>query len=269
MSERTPVTVEVTVADVAGLEVAARAGAHRIELCTAPERGGATADAELVAAARHRLDALLTEQRARPGLELHALIRLGATAEVDPTDPAPFRYEGPAVSEMAAQAAAAVHAGAHGVVIGALNEHGGLDVPALESIRDAALQAGQEELRGVGLTARRAVDALPDRDARVEAVQQLLGLGFHRVLSSGGALRALDGAADLAAMVEASEELIEICAGAGVRPAHLAELVRATGVPAVHLSARRAAASPREAAAPDTATDPAIVAAAVDAAGAL
>src|SRR5690606_11317075 len=115
----------------------------------------------------------------------------------------------------------------------------------------------------------RALDAVPSGEARPEAVRTLLGLGFPRVLSSGGAARALDGAGDLAAMVEAAEDLLDVCAGGGVRPADVRDLVTSTGLSDIHLSARRRPGAPLEADAPDTRTDPAIVTAAVDAAGEL
>ena len=70
-------------------------------------------------------------------------------------------------------------------------------------------------------------------------------------------------------MVDAAEDLVEICAGGGVRPADVADLVRRSGVGSVHLSARRRPGAPVEPDAPETLTDPAIVAAAVDAAGEL
>src|SRR5699024_7556797 len=173
------------------------------------------------------------------------------------------------ISLMAGQAEETVAAGAAGVVIGALTEAGQLDVPAIEAVRDGALRAGSAAMRGVTLTAHRAVDALPDRAHRQAPVQTLLGLGIHRVLTSGGAARAPAGADDLPAMVDAAEDLLEICAGGGVRPADIGDLVRRTGVSAVHLSARRRSGAPVEDGAPDTWTDPAIAAAAVDAAGGL
>lgn len=154
-------------------------------------------------------------------------------------------------------------------MLGALTGTGELDLPAIEAVRDGALTAGSAAMRGVTLTFHRAVDALPSRAQREDAVRTLLGLGFHRVLSSGGAARALDGADDLAAMVDAAEGLLDICAGAGVRPADIGDLVRRTGVADIHLSARRRPGAPVEDGAPDTCTDPAIVAAAVDAAGEL
>lgn len=263
------IRVEIAVQDVAGLEVAAQAGAHRIELCVDLERGGVTPPVELVEECTRRATALLDAQQARPHFDVHVLIRSRAGDGDFLGRPAEFVYTPDEIELMAQQAAASVQAGAAGIVFGALTPEGRLDLPAIEQVRDAALEAARSAMRSVTLTAHRALDAMPDADHRVEAVEQLLGAGFHRVLSSGGAARALDGAADLARMVEASEGLLDVCAGGGVRPADIADLVHRSHVADVHLSARRRPGAPVEPDAPDTPTDPAIAAAAVDAAGAL
>ncbi|MGY5763999.1 copper homeostasis protein CutC [Brachybacterium sp. DNPG3] len=263
------IAVEIAVEDLAGLEVAATGGADRVELCADLSRGGVTPSAELVAAAARRARELVAAGDARPHFDVHVLIRSRASTDDFLGRPEEFVVAAADVDLMAQQAAESIAAGAAGVVLGALTSTGALDVPALETMRDAALDAARGQLRGATLSAHRAVDALPDRRARTAAVEQLLVLGFHRVLSSGGARTALEGADDLAAMVSAGEDLISITAGAGVRPADLAELVQRTGATDVHLSARRRPGAAVEAGAPDTRTDPAIVAAAVDAAGAL
>lgn len=263
------IQVEIAVQDLAGLEVAAEAGAHRVELSADLARGGVTPPTELVRSAVERARQLASAGDARAAFDVHVLIRPRASTGDFLDRPEEFVHTSEEVELMARQAAEAVEAGAAGIVVGALRGPDALDREALETIRDAALQAASRALRGVTLTHHRALDAMEGRAARVAAVEQLIGLGFHRVLSSGGAASALEGAEDLAAMVDAGEELIEVCAGAGVRPGTIADLVRATGVTDVHLSARRRADAPREAGAPDTETDPAIVAAAVDAAGAL
>lgn len=261
--------VEIAVEDLAGLEVAALAGADRVELCTALDRGGITPPPELVAECSRRAAELVAARDAKPHFDVHVLIRSHAGTGDFLDRPEEFTWSDEQVGLMAEQAAETVTAGAGGVVLGALTAAGELDVPALETIRDAALGAAGAQLRGLVLTHHRALDALPDRDRRVRAVEQLLGLGFHRVLSSGGAARAADGAEDLGAMVDAAEDLLEVCAGGGVRPADVSLLTRRAGVHGVHLSARRRPGAPVEADAPETRTDPAIVAAAVDAAGEL
>lgn len=263
------VAVEIAVEDLAGLEVAALAGADRVELCVDLERGGLTPPPELVEQCVQRASAMVSARDAKPHFDVHVLIRSRAGSGEFLGRPDEFAYSLEEIEQMAVQAGESIRAGAAGVVIGALTETGELDIPAIESLRDAALDAGRTTLRGVTLTVHRALDALPGRDEREQAVRTLLGLGVHRVLSSGGAARALDGAEDLAAMVDASEGLLDVCAGGGVRPADVVDLVRRSGVGDVHLSARRRPDAPVEAYAPKTRTDPAIVAAAVDAAGEL
>ena len=263
------IAVEIAIEDLMGLDVAAKAGADRVELCIELERGGITPPPDLVEESVRRASALVAAREAKPHFDVHVLIRSRAERGDFLDHPEEFVYSQDEVELMTRQARDSVTAGAAGVVIGALTASGELDVPAIESIRDGALTAGSRALRGITLTAHRAVDALPGRPEREHAVRTLLGLGVHRVLSSGGAGRALDGAEDLAAMVDAAEGLLDICAGGGVRPADLVDLARRSGVPDVHLSARRRAGAPGEAGAPETRTDPAIVAAAVDAAGEL
>ncbi|APX34331.1 copper resistance protein [Brachybacterium sp. P6-10-X1] len=261
--------VEIAVQDLAGLEVAALGGADRVELCTDLDRGGLTPPPELVEQCVARATALVAARDAKPHFDVHVLIRCRAGQDDFLGRPAEFAFSDEEIARMARQAEETVTAGAAGVVLGALTPDGELDVPAIETVRDTALVAAQSAARGLTLTFHRAVDALPGREQRAQAVRDLLGLGFHRVLSSGGAARALDGADDLAAMVAAAEELLDVCAGGGVRPADLADLAARTGVADVHLSARRRPGAPVEPGAPDTETDPAVVAAAVDAAGEL
>ena len=69
-------------------------------------------------------------------------------------------------------------------------------------------------------------------------VAMLAGLGVDRVLTSGGAARAVEGTATLKAMVAASGG-VQVMAGGGVSVCDVPSLV-ALGVDAVHLSAKRA-----------------------------
>lgn len=265
------VAVEIAVQDEAGLVVAAHAGADRVELCIDLEHGGSTPPLALVEACVSRTRELLAAHDAKPQFGVHVLIRPPSHARDFLGRPELFAFSDDQVEAMVADAAAAVAAGAHGVVIGALAQDPDgtwhLDEGATERIRDAALEAAARALRGITVACHRCVDALPDAAARAEAVRTALRLGLGRVLTSGGAERALDGAADIAAMVEASEGIVDICAGGGVRPADIAPLVRASGATDIHLSGRQPSGTAPDAQA--TLTDPAVCTAAVDAAGAL
>ena len=78
------------------------------------------------------------------------------------------------------------------------------------------------------------IDLTPDPCAAIETAG---AAGYEFVLSSGGAPRAVDGAALLARMVVAAAGRLSVIAGAGVTPDNVAALVRATGVGQVHASA--------------------------------
>ncbi|MDK7741510.1 copper homeostasis protein CutC [Helcobacillus massiliensis] len=270
--ERARVQLEIAVQDLPGLVVAAHGGADRVELCVDLEADGLTPPIDLTRAAVALADDLVASRDARPLFGVHVLVR---------SRPGSFVYSADEIEQMRAQAVEAVRAGAHGIVIGALtgSAEPALDMDALAIWRDAALAEAQAQGRSLQLTCHRAIDRLTDA-ARIAAVTDLFAAGFHRILTSGGADRAPDGADCLRAMVEQAEDLIDIQAGAGIRAATTRDLLQATGVPAVHLSARgtepqeltdvpaalRALlkADGRSATAPTTLTDPAQVRAIAD-----
>ena len=59
-------------------------------------------------------------------------------------------------------------------------------------------------------------------------------MGVERVLTSGGAPTAWEGASTIAALVGRAHGTIRIIAGGGVRASNVTALVRATGVDEVH-----------------------------------
>ena len=122
----------------------------------------------------------------------------------------------------------AIAAGAAGVVIGALDAEGRLDLFAMARLRDAAA--------GAPATLHRAIDVTADPVATLRSAREL---GLRRVLTSGGASAAIDGIDTLRALVAAAEGEIEIMAGSGVDVAS-APLLAAAGVDAIHFSAKRA-----------------------------
>ena len=62
-------------------------------------------------------------------------------------------------------------------------------------------------------------------------------LGVDRLLTSGQAARALDGAKMIQALVQRAGKELVVMAGAGIRTQDVATLVRATGVREIHASA--------------------------------
>ena len=204
--------LEIAVQDVEGVAVAARAGVDRVELCSALALGGLTPSAGLLELALE----------AAGDLPVHVLVR---------PRPGDFGYTEDEVRVMVADVRRAVAAGAAGVVVGALRG-GAVDAAVLQRLVDAA--AGTE------VTFHRAVDLLADP---VAGVAELAAAGVRRILTSGGASRAVDGMPALRALVEAADGRIEVMAGGGVTVESIADLA-ATGVDAVHLSAKRVRSTP-------------------------
>src|SRR5262249_6798829 len=81
------------------------------------------------------------------------------------------------------------------------------------------------------LTLNRTIDMAPDP---VAAVDVAVGLGFDTILTSGGAIKAPDGAEAIAAMVTRADGRLVILAGSGVNAGQVSALVEKTGVGAVH-----------------------------------
>jgi copper homeostasis protein len=202
--------IAVTSASAAGAAIAC--GADRVELCTALELGGVTPSQAVIDATLEVCD------------DTHVLVRIR---------PGDFVYDADEIIQMARDAAAITAQGAAGVVIGALDPDGRLDLDAIARIAAAARSVRPD----VAVTVHRAVDAGADP---VAAVADLAGsdLAVTRVLTSGGAAAAGDGIATIAGMLAAAGGRIQIMSGGGVTLAAIPALV-AVGVDAVHMSAKR------------------------------
>jgi len=201
------VVVEVCVESVAGLAAAARAGATRVELCCGLSEGGLTpglALSEAAVAARLRPVIVLVRPRAGD-----------------------FLYSAAEFALLEREVELARGAGAAGVALGVLTADGELDESRLARLVERA--------RPLPVTFHRAFDQLANP---LGAVARLRALGVARVLTAGGAARARDGVAQLAELVVAAGDALEIVAAGGVRADHAQSLVRASGVRAVHLAAR-------------------------------
>lgn len=186
---------------------AAEGGAARIELCSGLADGGVTPSVGLIAAAT-----------AIKGLRTNVLIRL---REGD------FLYTPAEVEAMAADVDQCRRLGCNGVVIGALTPDGDPDIDACRRMMAAA---GDMEV-----TFHRAFDLCRDP---FSALEQLIELGCHRILTSGQAASAMEGAAMLRELNERAAGRIIILAGGGVNSGNAAELLRLTGVSELHASAR-------------------------------
>jgi copper homeostasis protein len=190
------ILLEVCVDDPTGLADAIAGGADRIELCSALGLGGLTPSYGLMQAA------------AGCGIPCMAMIRPRA---------GDFIFTAVGVAVMRADIRAARAAGLAGVVIGASRADGGLDADVLADLL--------AEAKGMDVTLHRAIDMCPDP---VTAVGVAMNMGFRRILSSGGAATAPDGAATLAAMMARAGPDCIIMPGSGIT---VATLPRLAGLP--------------------------------------
>jgi copper homeostasis protein len=210
----TLINIEVSV-DTVDAAVAVNAlDVQRIELCSAGALGGLTPGPGLLGT---------VVERCR---NVHVLVRPRA---------GDFRYSPAEVEVMVGDVAAAVRAGASGVVVGALTERRELDLPVLAELVAAA--------QGREVTFHRAIDICRDP---VVAVEQLVASGVTRVLTSGQAPRAEQGSAVLAELVRVAAGRLDVMACGGVRAHNARAILATTGVTHLHASPRKPVPPPGE-----------------------
>ncbi|HLU40704.1 MAG TPA: copper homeostasis protein CutC [Planctomycetota bacterium] len=201
-----PIVLEVAVDDVASAAGAARAGAHRIELCAALALDGLTPE-----------PAVLGEALARTDAPVFAMVR---------PRPGDFTYDPREVDAMVRAVERARTLGAAGIVTGCLTAARSVDRSAMATLLAAAAP--------LPVTFHRAFDLTADPFA---ALDVLVELGCARVLTAGGAKTAADGAATLRALVARAADRLVVVAGGGVRADNL-PAVLASGVREVHAGPR-------------------------------
>lgn len=204
LTGRPSVLVEACVDALDAALEAARGGADRLELCGELLQGGVTPSAGLIGAVWEEID-----------IPLFVLIR-PRTGD--------FLYSAGEIDVMHRDIALAKSLDADGVVLGALTADGAVDVAIMRMMIEAA--------RPMRVTFHRAFDFVRDQDA---ALELLIELGVDRVLTSGGAPTALEGAPALARLVERAGDRLTVLAGGSIDASNVAEVVRRSGVREVHL----------------------------------
>ena len=84
---------------------------------------------------------------------------------------------------------------------------------------------------GLPVTFHRAFDATPSLPDALEAV---IATGASRLLTSGGAATALEGAEVIAALVDQAQERITIVAGGGIREHNVRDVIARSRVTEIH-----------------------------------
>jgi copper homeostasis protein len=199
--------IEIAVFSLEAGIAAANAGAHRIELCSAPAEGGLTPSAATMRLARKYIK-----------IPIHVMIR---PREGD------FCYSEKEFETMLLDVAAAKIAGMDGVVAGILNPDGSVDKDRTAILVDAATP--------MNVTFHRAFDMTNNLD---EALEDIIETGCARILSSGGQQSALQGISALSDLVKSASGRISVMPGSGINASNIKHIAETTGAKELHLSAR-------------------------------
>lgn len=199
--------LEVCCGDLQSVRAAIEGGAHRVELCEALELDGLTPSEAMM------------ESAIGMGIPVQVLIRV---REGD------FVYSKDEICKMRNDIRLARKHGAAGVVIGALMPDGSIDEEAIRCMMD--------EAEGLSVTFHRAFDVCRKPE---EALEKIISLGCHRLLTSGQATTAEQGIPMLKKLVEQADGRIIIMPGAGVNPQNASRILEETGALEIHGSLRR------------------------------
>lgn len=199
--------LEVIGFDLRSCSIAQTCGADRIELCANPHDGGTTPSYGFIAAAREITDiALFPIIRPRGG---------------------DFLYSEAELRAMVRDVQQCRDLGCDGIVIGILRNDGRVDV---DSCSELMAHAGAMEV-----TFHRAFDRAA---APLQALEDVIGLGCSRVLTSGQRPDVDLGIEMLRTLVTAAGERITIMPGSGIRASNIGRVAAVTGARAFHSSAR-------------------------------
>jgi len=188
--------------------VAQKAGADRVELCADLEIGGTTPTHETISRAIRSLD-----------IPVNVLIRPRG---------GDFVFTDEEIAVMLDDIRFCGQEKANGVVIGALDKDGCIDMKASELLVRTARE------RGLSVTYHRAIDVSSDI---FKSLEDILALKVDRVLTSGGKATAFEGLENLEKMQEiilARGSRVHLMPGSGVSASNVTEILKRTGAEEIH-----------------------------------
>ncbi len=200
------ILLEIVCASVDDVIAAEHGGADRIELCSAMPLGGLTPTLGNLIGAKRRS-------------------KLPVVATLRPRE-AGFCYSEAAFAAMLRDAELLLQNGADGIAFGILQENGRLDTERCRMLYDM--------IRPRECVFHRSFDFVSDP---LLAMEELISLGFTRILTSGQKKTAADGVDLIATLNEQANGRIQIMPGGGVRPNNVAKILSVTRCDQVHLSA--------------------------------
>jgi copper homeostasis protein len=213
------ILLEIIASTVDDCLAAESGGADRIEMCAAIATGGLTPSL-----------GTLIEAKQRVRIPIMVMVRPRAGG---------FCYSEADFDVMLRDAKTLLANGADGIVFGILRSDGTIDTDRCRKVL---------ELAGSKQTVfHRAFDVVPDP---TRALDELIDLGFTRVLTSGQQKTALEGRDLIGQLIARAGERIEVMPGGGVRLHNVQQIVQATRCTQVHLTAFTAQIDPSTSTAP-------------------
>lgn len=198
------IELEVCANSVESCLAAQNGGATRVELCMGIPEGGTTPSAGMIAEALRTIH-----------IPIHVIIRPRG---------GDFVYSEAEVREMLFDIRFCREMGVAGVVFGCLTPEGEYDHPTNKQLLEAA--------KGMQVTFHRAFDMCARPDETLQTIIE--ANGFTRILTSGCANTAMEGAANIAQWIRLADSRIGIMVGSGVNAENITELARQTGACQFH-----------------------------------
>ena len=205
---------EICLESADDVAAAAEAGADRVELCAALFEGGITPSTGMIEQAVAAADGRI---------RVHVIIRPRG---------GDFIYTPSEAEVMLRDIRTTKAAGADGVVIGALTPDAEIDTELCARLVEAA--------RPLSVTFHRAFDVTRTPE---KAFEDVIALGVDRLLTSGAAPSALEGADLIARLVETAAGRIIVMPAGGINERTAARVAEQTGAQELHFTASEAVRS--------------------------
>jgi copper homeostasis protein len=201
--------LEIAAFSLEGAIAAARAGAHRIELCDNAADGGTTPS-----------HGMLVEARKRLSIPVFPIIRPRGGN---------FVYSKAEFACIKEDVLLCKQLGFEGIVVGFLDAHGNVDTKQLKTVMKLA--------KPMQVTFHRAFDRTKKP---LKALEEIIACGCTRILTSGQFPSVFDGKDNVRILIEKAADRIIIMPGSGLNSANVQEIALHTGATEFHTAARKA-----------------------------
>ena len=201
-----PLKLEIACFSLPSAIIAEQAGANRVELCDDISVGGVTPDHTIIKEAKEKL-----------GIDLFIMVRPRG---------GDFVYSQTEYKSMKADIEFCKKMKVNGVVFGILNTDNTVDLERNKELVELA--------KPLSCSFHRAFDQVKNSP---EALEQVIGCGFSRILTSGSLTSAENGTNNLSALVKQAKGRIIVMPGGGIRSENILKIKNETNATEFHSSA--------------------------------